>query len=49
MNNPKNAIFITGYQDEESPGRRLLGLKTGDAWRFPDGEEVTMACPGVNA
>jgi Cft2 family RNA processing exonuclease len=24
--NPKNAIFITGYQDEESPGRALLNL-----------------------
>jgi Cft2 family RNA processing exonuclease len=38
------AIFLTGYQDEESPGRRLLELKTGDTWRFPDGEEVPMAC-----
>src|SRR2546421_2011356 len=38
------AIFLTGYQDEESPGRRLLELKTGDPWKFPDGEEVTMAC-----
>jgi uncharacterized protein len=38
------AIFLTGYQDEESPGRRLLGLQTGDTFRFPDGEEVTMAC-----
>jgi Cft2 family RNA processing exonuclease len=38
------AIFLTGYQDEESPGRRLLALNTGDTFRFPDGEEVTMAC-----
>lgn len=38
------AIFLTGYQDEESPGRRLLNLQTGDTFRFPDGEEVTMAC-----
>jgi Cft2 family RNA processing exonuclease len=38
------AIFLTGYQDEESPGRRLLSLNTGDLFRFPDGEEVTMAC-----
>lgn len=38
------AIFLTGYQDEESPGRRLLELKTGDVWKFPDGEEVVMAC-----
>jgi Cft2 family RNA processing exonuclease len=41
---PECAIFLTGYQDEESPGRRLLELKTGDTWKFPDGEEVTMAC-----
>ncbi|MDQ0219185.1 MBL fold metallo-hydrolase [Peribacillus cavernae] len=25
----KNAIFITGYQDEESPGRKLLNLADG--------------------
>ncbi|WP_019415097.1 MBL fold metallo-hydrolase [Paenisporosarcina sp. TG20] len=25
----KNAIFITGYQDEESPGRKLLDLADG--------------------
>lgn len=25
----KNAIFITGYQDEESPGRKLLNLAEG--------------------
>jgi Cft2 family RNA processing exonuclease len=38
------AIFLTGYQDEESPGRRLMELRTGDNWRFPDGEEVEMKC-----
>jgi Cft2 family RNA processing exonuclease len=27
----KNAIFITGYQDEESPGRKLLGLAEGQS------------------
>ncbi|EKN64809.1 MBL fold metallo-hydrolase [Schinkia azotoformans] len=26
ISNEKNAIFITGYQDEESPGRKLLNL-----------------------
>ncbi|RYM04668.1 MBL fold metallo-hydrolase [Sporolactobacillus sp. THM7-7] len=26
----KNAIFITGYQDEESPGRKLLNLADGE-------------------
>lgn len=27
----KNAIFITGYQDEESPGRKLLNLAEGES------------------
>jgi Predicted exonuclease of the beta-lactamase fold involved in RNA processing len=27
----KNAIFITGYQDEESPGRKLLNLAEGQS------------------
>ncbi len=27
--NENNAIFITGYQDEESPGRKLLNLADG--------------------
>lgn len=27
----KNAIFITGYQDEESPGRKLLNLADGES------------------
>ncbi|MCP4491466.1 MAG: hypothetical protein GY820_29750 [Gammaproteobacteria bacterium] len=27
---PNNALFLSGYQDEESPGRKLLELKTGD-------------------
>ncbi|MEO2002980.1 MAG: MBL fold metallo-hydrolase [Candidatus Poribacteria bacterium] len=39
----KNAIFITGYQDEEAPGRRLLELKTGDTMKI-DGEDVPMLC-----
>ncbi|WP_257347271.1 MBL fold metallo-hydrolase [Pseudalkalibacillus decolorationis] len=29
LSDEKNAIFITGYQDEESPGRRLLSLADG--------------------
>lgn len=29
VGDPKNAIFITGYQDEESPGRKLLNLAEG--------------------
>ncbi|MGN7479185.1 MBL fold metallo-hydrolase [Solibacillus silvestris] len=26
---PRNAIFITGYQDEESPGKKLLNIADG--------------------
>lgn len=29
VSNEKNAIFITGYQDEESPGRKLLQIADG--------------------
>jgi Cft2 family RNA processing exonuclease len=29
ISNEKNAIFITGYQDEESPGRKLLNIADG--------------------
>lgn len=29
VTNPQNAIFITGYQDEESPGKKLLNLANG--------------------
>ena len=41
----KNAIYITGYQDEESPGRRVLDLADGKTRtiRFGD-QEVEVAC-----
>lgn len=29
VTNEKNAIFITGYQDEESPGKKLLNIANG--------------------
>ncbi|MFK4998632.1 MBL fold metallo-hydrolase RNA specificity domain-containing protein [Bacillus sp. N9] len=29
ITNPQNAIFITGYQDEESPGKKLLNILNG--------------------
>jgi hypothetical protein len=32
----KNAIFLSGYQDAESPGRRLQELKSGDELRLGD-------------
>jgi len=39
----KNAIFLTGYQDEESPGRKLQELQTGDPLVLED-KEVTVEC-----
>ena len=42
---PRNAILITGYQDEESPGRRLLDLAEGRTRRLHlAGREVQVAC-----
>ena len=41
---PKNAIFLSGYQDAESPGRRLQELKQGDELRFVDGTQVKVKC-----
>jgi hypothetical protein len=35
------AIFISGYTDEESPGRMLQSLKTGDTVEL-DGKEITV-------
>jgi Cft2 family RNA processing exonuclease len=35
------AIFISGYTDEESPGRLLQNLQTGDKIEL-DGKEVTV-------
>lgn len=41
----KNAIFITGYQDEESPGRRLLDLvDQKERVLRMQGQAVTVAC-----
>ncbi|HEY9850841.1 MAG TPA: MBL fold metallo-hydrolase [Leptolyngbyaceae cyanobacterium] len=36
-----SAIFISGYTDEESPGRLLQGLKTGDTVNL-EGKELTV-------
>lgn len=33
---PKNALFIVGYQDAEAPGRRLLELENGGEVLLPD-------------
>lgn len=39
-----NAIFLSGYQDADSPGRRLQELNTGDTLAFPDGATVDVNC-----
>ncbi len=40
-----NGILITGYQDEESPGRRLLDLAEGRTRRLVlAGQEVAVGC-----
>jgi len=42
---PQNAIFITGYQDEESPGRRVLDLADGKSRSLRLGDqEVEVHC-----
>ena len=42
--NQKNAIFLSGYQDAESPGRRLQELTQGDTLTFADGTSATVNC-----
>ena len=51
LNNPRNRLFFTGYQDEESPGRAMLNL-TGPGPHtltipneFGEGREVRIAAP----
>ncbi|MGI6166001.1 MAG: MBL fold metallo-hydrolase [Limnochordia bacterium] len=40
-----NAIFLTGYQDEESPGRRLLDLAAGRSNRLVLGDkQIEVVC-----
>lgn len=42
---PRNLIAVTGYQDEESPGRALLEVASGRAERLVlDGVEVAPRC-----
>jgi len=38
---PNSAVLVSGYQDEESPGRRLLNLARGDGLTFSlDGQDI---------
>ena len=39
-----NAIFLSGYQDAESPGRKLQELQQGDELTFADGDTVEIKC-----
>lgn len=43
VNAERNAIFFTGYVDEEAPGRRLMGLQRGDKMEL-DGTLVEVNC-----
>lgn len=40
--NEKNAIFLSGYQDAESPGRKLQELTQEDTLTFADGTSVAV-------
>jgi len=40
----KNAIFLSGYQDAESPGRKLQELQSGDTLNFADGTCIEVKC-----
>ena len=42
--NEKNAIFLSGYQDAESPGRKLQELTQGDTLTFADATSVPVNC-----
>ncbi len=49
VHDPKNAIFITGYQDEESPGHALLALaeevkEKGEGLLRLDGQTRRVLC-----
>jgi Cft2 family RNA processing exonuclease len=40
---PSSALLVSGYQDEESPGRALLDLAKGEALTFSlDGEDIEV-------
>ncbi len=41
LKHEKNALLISGYQDEESPGRKILNLRRGDEITL-DSENVTV-------
>lgn len=42
--NPKNAIFLSGYQDAESPGAELQAMQQGDSLALPNGDAIQVNC-----
>ncbi|MGI8747743.1 MAG: MBL fold metallo-hydrolase, partial [Deinococcus sp.] len=44
----ENALFVVGYQDAESPGRRLLELQQGGEVLLPDGKGGRDAVPAYS-
>ncbi|WP_407542155.1 MBL fold metallo-hydrolase RNA specificity domain-containing protein (plasmid) [Deinococcus radiomollis] len=45
---PENALFVVGYQDAESPGRRLLELQQGGDVLLPNGKGGWEAVPAYS-
>lgn len=45
---PENALFVVGYQDAESPGRRLLELQQGGEVMLPDGKGSLELIPAYS-
>lgn len=42
---PRNAILLTGYQDEESPGKKLLEIaESGGGYFSYEGQSVEIVC-----
>lgn len=44
---PQHALFVVGYQDAESPGRRLLELRQGGEVLLPDGKGGRETVPAL--
>jgi hypothetical protein len=44
LDGPEHLIAITGYQDEESPGRRLLQAAEGSKILVLEGQEIPVCC-----
>lgn len=49
LEQPENALFIVGYQDAESPGRRLLALENGGELQLPTGAKGVLETISVVA